>query len=73
VGQYDQIPTRSKARAKMACRERLSKHPKLSISFQIRVLDWGTPWGIDDDDVALFLRSAFGDQWPEPVDDKKKD
>lgn len=47
------------------------KHPKIDISYQVRVLDWGTPWGIDDADVALFLRSAFGDQWPEPADDKK--
>lgn len=42
------------------------------ITFQIRILDWGTPWGLEDEDVTQFIRSAVGDQWPPEKDEKKK-
>lgn len=31
-------------------------------SYHIRVLDWGTPWTVDDPDIVAFLQSAFGEE-----------
>lgn len=46
---------------------------KEGVTYQLRITDWGRPWGLEDPDMESFLQSMFGEQWPEkPVEDKKK-
>lgn len=42
-------------------------------SYHVRIIDWGTPWSIDDPDILAFLESAFGpERYPVPADEREK-